>query len=193
LETGRNETQTEGDDDLIRRVAKGDKLAMKVLFARHNVRVFRFILRFGVDQATAEDLVSDVFLDIWRQAGRFEFRSSATTWMLGMARFKVLSSRRQRRETVDSDDAMAELADDEDTPEVAAQKRSKADALRECLNALSEDHKEVVDLVYYHDKSIKEVAEIVGVPENTVKTRMFHARKKLSEIMRRAGIDRGWP
>ena len=166
---------------------------MQVLFGRHNVRIFRFILRFGVDQATAEDLVSDVFLDVWRQAERFEFRSAVSTWLLGIARFKALSSTRKRRDTVDADDAMAEMADDADTPEIVAQKTSKAEVMRACLNALSDDHREVIDLVYYHEKSIREVAEVVGVPENTVKTRMFHARKNLSELMRKAGIDRGWP
>ena len=58
---------------------------------------------------------------------------------------------------------------------------------------LSAAHREVIHLVYYHDKSVAEVAEILAVPEGTVKTRMFHARKKLSELTRAAGVDRGWP
>jgi RNA polymerase sigma-70 factor (ECF subfamily) len=65
--------------------------------------------------------------------------------------------------------------------------------LREALGKLSNEHREVVDLVYYHEKSVEEVAEIVGIPEATVKTRMFYARKKLSEILKEQGIDRGWP
>src|SRR5579883_2782175 len=65
--------------------------------------------------------------------------------------------------------------------------------LRQCLAALSREHREVIDLVYYHEKSIEEVAQIIGIPENTVKTRMFYARKKLGELCRSAGIDRGWP
>jgi RNA polymerase sigma-70 factor, ECF subfamily len=65
--------------------------------------------------------------------------------------------------------------------------------LRQALSKLSAEHREVVDLVYYHEKSVEEVAEIVGIPEATVKTRMFYARKKLSEVLKEQGIDRGWP
>lgn len=178
---------------LIGRVGAGDREAMRLLYARHHVRVFRFILRFVPDSATAEDLTNDVFIDVWRQAGRFEGRSQVSTWILGMARFKALSDRRKVRNVVDPDDALAEIEDEGDTPEVTAQKKDKAEALRNCIAKLSADHREIVDLVYYHDKSIKEVAEIVGIPENTVKTRMFHARKNLSGLMQQAGIDRGWP
>jgi RNA polymerase sigma-70 factor (ECF subfamily) len=76
---------------------------------------------------------------------------------------------------------------------VAVQKKDKSEALRKCLSALSAEHREVIDLVYYHEKSVEEVAEIVGIPENTVKTRMFYARKKLGELLKAAGIERGWP
>ena len=69
----------------------------------------------------------------------------------------------------------------------------KGAALRACIDALSSDHKTVVDLVYYHDKSIEEVSMILDIPEATVKTRMFYARKKLADMMSAAGIDRGWP
>jgi len=65
--------------------------------------------------------------------------------------------------------------------------------LRQCLTKLSTEHREIIDLVYYHEKSVEEVAGIVGIPEATVKTRMFYARKKLSELLKEQGIDRGWP
>lgn len=187
--------ENNGPDDgvLIGKIANGDRDAMRRLYARHHVRVYRFILRFVSDSATAEDLTNDVFIDVWRQAGRFEGRSQVSTWMLGMARYKALSDRRKVRNVVDPDDALGEVEDEGDTPEVTAQKKDKAEALRKCIATLSAEHREIVDLVYYHDKSIKEVAEIVSIPENTVKTRMFHARKNLSAAMKRAGIDRGWP
>ena len=65
--------------------------------------------------------------------------------------------------------------------------------MRECLGKLSAEHREIIDLVYYHEKSVEEVAAIVDIPEATVKTRMFYARKKLSELLKEQGIDRGWP
>src|SRR5947209_9988119 len=86
----------ESDEALIGRVAAGDKLAMQVLFARHHVRIYRFVLRLVRDQTLAEDLINEVFLDVWRQANRFEARSAVSTWLLAIARFKALSALRRR-------------------------------------------------------------------------------------------------
>ena len=80
-----------------------------------------------------------------------------------------------------------------DNPEVVAQKTDKGALLRACMERLSDEHKTIIDLVYYHEMSIAEVSETVGIPQNTVKTRMFYARKKLSEFLMEAGVDRGWP
>jgi len=166
---------------------------MQVLFARHQVRVYRFVLRLVGNQAVAEDLISEVFLDVWRQADRFEGRSAVSTWLLAIARFKALSlMRRKPDEELDEETAGA-IEDRSDDPEVAVQKKDKSVALRKCLAVLSPEHREVIDLVYYHEKTVQEVAEIVGIPEATVKTRMFYARKRLSELLKTAGIDRGWP
>jgi len=166
---------------------------MQVLFARHQVRVYRFVLRLVGNQAVAEDLISEVFLDVWRQADRFEGRSAVSTWLLAIARFKALSlMRRKPDEELDEETAGA-IEDRSDDPEVSVQKKDKSAALRKCLQALSSEHREVIDLVYYHEKSVQEVAQIVGIPEATVKTRMFYARKRLSELLKTAGIDRGWP
>ena len=185
--------QATSDEVLIGRIAGGDRLAMQVLFARHHVRVFRFVVRLVKNESTAEDLISDVFLDVWRQAGRFEGRSAVSTWLLSIARFKALSALRRRPvEELDEETAGA-IEDPSDDPEIALEKKDKSALIRKCLSGLSADHREIVDLVYYHEKSVEEVAEIVGIPENTVKTRMFYARKKLAELLKAEGIERGWP
>ena len=184
---------SEDDPLLIERIARGDRLAMQVLFSRHRVRVFRFLLRYIRDEASAEDVLADVFLDVWRQAGRFEGRSSVSTWMLSMARFKALSRVRQRSDAPLDEDYAAGIADEADDPEIDLAKRDKGAALRNCLAKLSVDHREIIDLVYYHEKSVEDVAQIVGIPAATVKTRLFYARQKLSEILKAAGVDRGWP
>lgn len=185
--------QTTSDEVLIARIAKGDRLAMQVLFARHHVRVYRFVLRLVRNEATAEDLIGDVFLDIWRQAGKFEGRSAVSTWMLGIARFKALSAlRRKPEEELDEETANA-IEDRSDDPETALAKKDKGTLMRQCLTALSAEHREIIDLVYYHETSVEEAAAIVGIPEATVKTRMFYARKRLSEMLKARGIDRGWP
>ena len=185
--------QTTSDEVLIGRIAGGDRLAMQVLFARHHVRVYRFVLRLVRNEATAEDLISEVFLDIWRQAGKFEGRSAVSTWMLGIARFKALSALRKRPEDELDDEAAEASEEQSDDPETALAKKDKGTVLRQCLTKLSAEHREIVDLVYYHEKSVEEVAEIVGIPEATVKTRMFYARKKLSELLKHQGIARGGP
>src|SRR5881227_813516 len=84
------------DEVLIRRIAGGDQLAMQTLFVRHRVALYRWLLRLVGEEALAEDLLSDVFLDVWRQAAAFEARSSVSTWLLAIARHKALSARRRR-------------------------------------------------------------------------------------------------
>lgn len=185
--------QTSSDEVLIARIAGGDRLAMQVLFARHHVRVYRFVLRLVRNEATAEDLISDVFLDVWRQAAKFEGRSAVSTWMLSIARFKALSALRRKPEQELDDETAAAIEDHSDDPEVTLAKKDKGSVLRQCLTRLSTEHREIIDLVYYHEKSVEEVAGIVGIPEATVKTRMFYARKKLSELLKEHGVDRGWP
>lgn len=181
------------DEELIRRVARGDRSAMQVIFARHHVRVFRFLVRLVRNEATADDIVSEVFIDVWRQAGRFEGRSRVATWLLSIARFKALSALRKRTDQPIDDESAEAIVDEADDPEVAEQKRDKGVVLRRCIAELSREHREIIDLVYFHEQSIEEVAEIVGVPKNTVKTRLFYARKRLSEIAEEKGLDRGWP
>jgi RNA polymerase sigma-70 factor, ECF subfamily len=185
--------QATADELLIARIAGGDRAAMQVLYGRHHIRVYRFGLRLVRNEQIAEDLISEVFLDVWRQAGKFEGRSSVSTWLLAITRFKALSALRRRKDAELDDEAAAAIEDPSDDPEVAVQKKDTSDVLRKCLERLSPDHREIVDLVYYHEKSVEEVANIVGIPENTVKTRLFYARKKLADLLQAAGVQRGWP
>lgn len=181
------------DEALIGRIAAGDRAAMRILYARHSTRVFRFLIRLVRDEGRAEDLMNDTFFDVWRQAPRFEGRSSVSTWVLSIARFKALSSMRRTTEKELEPEVAEAVADDADTPEMQSQKLSKAQAMRRCMDLLSVEHREIIDLVYYHEKSVEEASEILAIPAATVKTRMFYARKKLAEHLSVAGIDRGWP
>lgn len=177
------------DEMLLERIAEGDRSAMHTLYARHNVRVYRFVLRMLRDVTATEDLVSQVFLDVWRTASQFEGRSQVSTWLLSIARFKALTALRQRRyEDIDQDEVM-DVADSADTPEASLDRSRTSEILRACVAKLSPAHREIVNLVYYHEKSVDEVAGIVGIPASTVKTRMFYARKQLADLLRNAGID----
>jgi RNA polymerase sigma-70 factor (ECF subfamily) len=177
------------DEMLLEGIAGGDRTAMHTLYSRHNVRVYRFVLRMLRDTTLAEDLVSQVFLDVWRTAGQFEGRSQVSTWLLSIARFKALTALRQRKhEDIDQDDVM-EIADNADTPEASLDRSKTSAILRACVAKLSPAHREIINLVYYHEKSVEEVASLIGIPASTVKTRMFYARKQLAELLKSAGID----
>ncbi len=187
-----SEQRVASDEVLIAWIAQGDRRAMQVLYGRHHVRVFSFGLRLVHDEQVAEDLISEVFLDVWRRAGKFEGRSAVSTWLLAITRFKALSALRRRRDLTLEDEAAHAIEDTSDDPEVATTKKDTGEALRKCLGGLSPEHREIVDLVYYHEKALEEVAETVGIPENTVKTRLFYARKKLAELLKAAGVEQGW-
>jgi len=174
------------DEALIAKIASGNRLAMQVLFARHHARIYRFVLRLIGSEALAEDVTSEVFLDVWRQAHRFEARSAATTWLLAIARYKALAEMRRRYEA--SDEGTVDASDPADDPEATFETKHRGEILRNCLTRLSPRHREIIDLVYYHEKSVQEAADILGVPGNTVKTRMFHARKKLSQLLEAQGV-----
>jgi RNA polymerase sigma-70 factor, ECF subfamily len=173
----------QSDDNLIKAIASGSQSAMRALYLRHHVRVYHFIVRLGIDADCAEDLVSEVFVNVWRQAGTFEYRSQVSTWILSIARFKALTALGRRREPQLDESSMELVADDADTPEQTVLHTDQTAQLRCCLAQISSDHREVIDLVYYHDKSIEETAEILHLPKNTVKTRMFYARKRLARLL----------
>lgn len=176
------------DTDLLGRIVKGETAAMRSLFARHNVRVFRFVLRLIDDRAMAEDVVGDVFFEVWRSAANFRGQSQVSTWIIAIARFKAISALRKRRdESLDEADAAA-IVDLAEGPEETLHNKKRAAVVSECLKHLSRVHREVIDLVYYHEKSIDEVAQILGIPPNTVKTRMFYARRRMSTLLEQAGL-----
>jgi RNA polymerase sigma-70 factor, ECF subfamily len=182
----RHPSGAEPDEVLIKSIAARDESAMRMLYERHNARVFRFVTQIVKDEHLAEDITSEAFFEVWRQAGTFESRSQVPTWLLAIARFKAWSTNRVRR-PVSLDEAKVERIEDAaDNPEEALLKFDNGAMLRASLARMSPEHREIIDLVYYHEKTITEVAEILQVPRNTVKTRMFYARKALQRHMVRA-------
>ena len=175
------------DEVLVEAIARGERDAMERLYARHHVGVFRFAARLTGNTVLAEDIVSEVFFSVWRQAAGFKGKSNVSTWLFAIARNKSVSAIRQRQGPLE-DEAASEIEDSADNPEVAAEKHSRDAVVRQCLSRLSTLHREVIDLVYYHGKSIDDVAEIVGVPAGTVKTRMFYARRRLQDLLAAAGV-----
>jgi len=187
-----NDVAERSDDALLSAVARGDKLALKTLYARHNLRVYRFALRQTRDESLAEDVVSEVFLHAWRGAKNFQSKSKVSTWLLAIAHNKAKDALQRRRHEYLSDDDAAAVEDPADNPETTWSKKERSALLQACLTKLPAAQREVIDLVYYHHKSVEEVAQIVGVQAATVKTRMFYARSRLAQMLNQAGIEHAW-
>src|SRR5262245_25709085 len=168
------------DRGLLKEIAAGDRHAMRLIFARHKTKVYRFVARIIGDESKAEDVVSEVFFEVWRQASRFEGRSEVATWIFAIARHKAISIKNEHKHEVLEDGVAESIIDGADDPHILLEKKDSGKLLRQCLQKLSPMHREIIDLVYYHQMSIAEAAKIVGVPCDTVKTRMFNARKKMA-------------
>jgi RNA polymerase sigma-70 factor (ECF subfamily) len=177
------------DAILLSRVADGDKTAMHVLFSNHHVHVYRYVMRRLRNSALAEEVTSEVFLDVWRCAGRFEGRSSVSTWILAIARHKACSARPRPDQMQLNEDVTESVEDDGSSPSASVEAQDRVRVLRTCLTELSAGHREIIDLVYYQEQSIEAVARILGIPRNTAKTRVFYARKRLSEELKKLGMD----
>ncbi len=182
-------TDQASDASLMARVAEGDRRAIRLLFERYQLIVYRFALRLVGNSATAEDIVSDVFLDLWRHAASFEGRARLSTFILAIARNKAVSAMRGRTDQPLEDAMLKAIPDPASTAEETLVASARSALMRQGLTQLSPAHREIIDLVYYHEKTIEEVAAIVGAPPATVKTRMFYARKRLAEHLKAAGID----
>jgi RNA polymerase sigma-70 factor, ECF subfamily len=177
------------DQALVSAIAAGDRSAMRTLYARHHVRIYRFILRMTNDVSLAEDIVSEVFIGAWRQAGGFKSKSQVSTWLLAIARNRALSALSRRRDEQLDDDVANSVEDPAGDAEKRIETQDRDAIIRKCLSQLSSDHREVIDLAYYHEKTVEEVAQIIQVPGNTVKTRMFYARKCMAKLLAASGCN----
>jgi len=156
---------------------------MRALFGRYQEKVFRFVARLCNDEVLAEDLTSEVFLDVWRKPGTYQQRSAVSTWLLAIARHKAQSARRRKAEVTIDQKVVNNLGDPSADPEAALQQKRQTQLVEQCLTKLTPKHGEVISLIYYRGKTITEVAEIIGIPVATVKTRMFYARRRIGELL----------
>jgi RNA polymerase sigma-70 factor (ECF subfamily) len=181
------------DDELLRRVAQKERRAFELLYRRYYRRVFHFVLKLVRQEAAAEEVVSDVMFAVWQGAGGFAGASSVSTWLLGIAyrqAMKLIEKNRKHARVDSNDELLAEAVDAHPAadPEHAALTDSYAALLQRGLDALSEQHRVVVELTAT-GHSCAEISQIVGCLENTVRTRMFHARLQLKNFLASAGHD----
>ena len=163
---------------LIRQIAEGDTQALAALYRAYERPVYRFIVSRLNDPHEAADILHDVFMDIWRGAASFEGRSQVRTWIFGIAYRKVIDTHRKRARVTVTDD-VPEPADAAEGAEAGYAARQEAEHLRFCVDALKDDHRVAITLAFYEDMTVAEIAEVAGVPEGTIKSRLHHARKLL--------------
>jgi RNA polymerase sigma factor (sigma-70 family) len=178
------------DASLIARIADGDRDAMTALYRAHEASVFRFIISKMNDPHEAADILHDVFIEVWRSAGRFEGRSKVRTWIFSMAWRKVVDRmRKSGRMTLMEEPP--DTADEAPSAEACLAAGQEAEHVRHCLGTLKADHQMAVTLAFWQDMSYGDIAEIAGVPEGTIKTRIFHAKKLLLRCL--SALDAGRP
>ena len=173
---------------LLGRIEQKDEGAFRELYCAFSRKLYAYVLRQLSDPAQAEEIVADTLYEVWKAPAKFRGDSQFSTWLIGIARNKVLMHWRSRKPDADHDD-VADLAEQlpSDAPGafdiMADQQRS--DGVRTCVDKLSTDHRECVHLVFYQGMALADVARIQQIPEGTVKTRLFHARQKLKQCLQR--------
>lgn len=183
---------------LLDRVAGGDRTAFEQIYTLYYPRLFRFLLRYTGSLGHVEELINDVMLVVWERAPDFRGRSKVSTWILGIAYRKGLRSLERDRRRPQHEDVDELVVASTDSPEQDLSRRRLRDRVLAALARLPAEQRAVLELTYYHGFSYPEIAEILGCPHNTVKTRMFHARRKLRTLLpelersaeQRGGIDR---
>jgi len=163
---------------LVQQIGAGDKNAIDALYRQMEQPLYRFINIKLNDPFLSADILQDVFLDVWKGAAAFEGRSAVKTWMFSIAYRKVIDVFRKNARLTITDDLPEQV---DEAPSAVAHISAAEDAahLRVCLDGLKPDHREAIELAFYEDMAYREIAEITAVPEGTIKTRIFHAKKLL--------------
>ena len=169
--------------ELVGAVASGDADAFERLYRMYEKRVFRYILGFVRDSALAEEVAADSLLAVWYSAKTFERSSRLSTWILGIARHKAIDAARRSARGARSTplNEAAELIETASGPMDDAEARSVARLTHRAFEHLSDEHREVLYLAFFEDVPYEEIALLLAVPENTVKTRVHYAKRRLRE------------
>ncbi len=183
----------DSDEELLQRIASRDRSAFEVLYRRYQTRVYRHVLGMVGDPLAAESLTNDVLVGVWKSAGKFRGESKPSTWIFAMAHHKALNELRSRKRSPEEEEVREDLPDPGESPDRQVARSDLRVRIREALKALSPVHREVLDLTFYEELSYQEIAAVVGCPPNTVKTRVFHAKRRLRSILEHLGFAGGSP
>jgi len=172
---------------LLERIAKQDQAAFQELYKAFSRKVFAYVLNQLKDQAKAEEVLVDTMYEVWRNPTRFRGESAFSTWLIGIARNKALlvyRSRRPDEDHADLDDIADIIPDEGPDGYARLAEQQRREGVQLCMGKLTEEHRECLHLVFYEGMSLAEVAAVQRCPENTVKTRLFHARQKIKNCLR---------
>lgn len=169
----------------LQRIAEGDEGALAAFYRAYEKRLFRFIQTKLNDPFEAGDILNEVFLEVWRKAGTFEGRSSVSTWLFGIAYHKTMDRLRKKKPFLMDEANAPEIADETPGAEACLLAAEKNEHVRFCLDKLKAMHRAVMELAFFEDMGYAEIAVIVACPENTVKTRMFHAKQAMKQCLSR--------
>lgn len=175
-----------GEQDEVRLlagIAAGELPSFDALYRIYHPRLTRFLERMTRRPGMVEELLNDTMLVVWRRAGTYNGRCKVSTWVFAIAYRKALKGLQRLDEAVDSDGAEDFPAAADAEPEHHLGQRQLHALLMQALQGLSAEHRAVVDLTYFHDADYREIAEIMDCPVDTVKTRMFHARRRLKLLL----------
>jgi RNA polymerase sigma-70 factor, ECF subfamily len=171
-------------------IASGDQQAMIRFYKAFESRVYAFAMRRLSNPEEAEAVVVETMYEVWKVAKNFKGESRIETWLLGIAKYKSLDKLRARDdETDDIDDHAETMADTAPGVEQLVYAKQRAHVLADCIEELPKDQSEALHLVYFEGASVEEVSEIQAIPGGTVKTRLFHARKKLKDCLERNAVE----
>ena len=172
----------------LKRIAEGDRYAFDVLYRTYRRRVLHYLLCIVDDTALAEELTNDVLIEVWKSARRFDDRSKPSTWIFGIARHKALNALRRKHRVVKGLSEAMDKPDTTEGPETSAMRQCLGEKIERALQALSRPHREVIELAVYQGFSYAEIARVKACSVNTVKTRMYYARRHLRQILEKMDI-----
>jgi RNA polymerase sigma-70 factor (ECF subfamily) len=168
--------------DLIKRIAAGKLDAFETLYKIYHPRLIRFIMSIVHRHHLLEEVFNDTMLVVWNKAGTYDGSSKVSTWIFGIA-YRKASKALSRWDDPVSDERLAMEVSTEPGPEQQVGERQVQKVLAGAMLDLSADHRAVVDLAYFHAFGYREISDIVACPVDTVKTRMFHARRHLKKTL----------
>jgi RNA polymerase sigma-70 factor, ECF subfamily len=175
------ELTNEAIADLLSKIGARDEAAMRDLYRAFSRKIYAYAINHLHDPGRCEEIVVDTMHEVWKHPERFRGESKFSTWLIGIARHKMLDAFRQRHpDHEELDEALP--SEDAGAFDELAQKQRR-EGVQHCMEKLSEEHRECLHLVFYEGFSVNEVAEVQKVPQNTVKTRLFHARQKIKTCL----------